>query len=250
MNIASICVYTIIHPARLRSGAALTEKSKWTRIEAAFAKAQGEEEEIVALFTDARDCDVLFAWAPLADVHVGEWTTFSLKGIYALPGRHRKMALTTFVGKKTISPKHIRPYVPCQTPAFVLEAASRPAKWSYVLEDFEEGKKTLKMHQARERSRELRAAKIREAGDFVRCEVCRFDFAIQYPGVGDGFIEVHHRAPLAERAPEGGTTKLEDLALVCANCHRMLHRSEVISIDDLRAIVGSSDSSDPSTERA
>ena len=62
------------------------------------------------------------------------------------------------------------------------------------------------------------------------------DFAVEYPGVGDGFIEVHHRAPLADRAPEGSKTKLEDLALVCANCHRMLHRNELISIDGLRAI--------------
>jgi hypothetical protein len=236
VNLAPISVYTIIHPAKLRSGTGLTEKTKWTRIEAAFAQAQREGEEVVALFADARRCDLLFAWAPLADVRVGEKTTFSLKGVYALPGRHHKTALTTFVGKKAISPKHIRPYVPCQTPAFLVEATSHPTKWSYTLEDFEEGQKTLKVHQSRERSRELRAAKILEAGDLVHCEVCGFDFAVEYPGVGDGFIEVHHRAPLADRAPEGSKTKLEDLALVCANCHRMLHRNELISIDGLRAI--------------
>jgi len=111
--------------------------------------------------------------------------------------------------------------VPCQTPAFLVEASSRPTAWTYAVEDFEEGRRILKVHEARERSREARAAKIREAGDLVRCEVCGFDFGVQYLGVGRGFIEVHHRAGLSRRAPSGGTTTLADVALV-ANCHRML----------------------------
>jgi len=245
MNLAPISVYTIIHPARLRAGVPLNEKTKWTRIEEAFHKARREGDEVVVLFTDARECDVLFAWAPLADVRVGDETTFSLKGVFALPGRHRKTGLTTFVGKKPISPKHIRPYVPCETPSFLVEAATHPKRWTYSLEDFEEGRQVLKAHLARERSRELRAAKIREAGDVLRCEVCAFDFGAKYPGVGDGFIEVHHRTSLADRAPAGGTTKLEELALVCANCHRMLHRRESTTIDSLRNTVLSSHEAAP-----
>lgn len=243
MNLARICVYTIIHPARLEEharkgcGVPLSEKTKWSRIEVALKDAQRDGDEIVVLFTDARRCDVLFAWAPLADVRVGETTDFRLKGVYALPGNHRKTALTSFVGKKPISSKHIRPYLPCETPAFAVQAAGNPTPWTYTLEDFAEGRRVLRLHQARERSRELRAAKLREAGDLVRCEVCEFDFAVRYPGVGDGFIEVHHREPLADRGTDGGATKLEDLALVCANCHRMLHRSERISIHELRDIV-------------
>lgn len=69
MNLAPISVYTIIHPARLRAGVPLTEKTKWTRIEDAFHKARQEGDEVVVLFTDARECDVLFAWR--------RWRTFA-----------------------------------------------------------------------------------------------------------------------------------------------------------------------------
>ena len=55
------------------------------------------------------------------------------------------------------------------------------------------------------------------------CEVCRFDFAIHYGDYGKGFIECHHTQPL-ETLPEGHQTHLDDLALVCSNCHRMIHR--------------------------
>ncbi|MET7850510.1 HNH endonuclease [Streptomyces avermitilis] len=41
--------------------------------------------------------------------------------------------------------------------------------------------------------------------------------------LGDGYIEVHHRLPFHI---SGVTeTRIADLALLCANCHRMCHRS-------------------------
>jgi 5-methylcytosine-specific restriction enzyme A len=42
--------------------------------------------------------------------------------------------------------------------------------------------------------------------------------------LGEGFIECHHRSPLSELDKPTKTT-LDDLALVCSNCHSMLHRS-------------------------
>jgi 5-methylcytosine-specific restriction protein A len=36
-------------------------------------------------------------------------------------------------------------------------------------------------------------------------------------------IEAHHILPLAQAGAT--TTRLADLALVCSNCHRMLHRA-------------------------
>jgi putative restriction endonuclease len=34
---------------------------------------------------------------------------------------------------------------------------------------------------------------------------------------------------------DGDTTRLEDLALLCANCHRMIHRaSPWLSVEELR----------------
>jgi hypothetical protein len=80
----------------------------------------------------------------------------------------------------------------------------------------------------RERERELRAAKIREAQRSRRglvCELkgCGFDFAATYGQVCDGFAHVHHKRPLA-RLTRATKTKLSDLAIVCANCHAMIHR--------------------------
>jgi 5-methylcytosine-specific restriction protein A len=53
--------------------------------------------------------------------------------------------------------------------------------------------------------------------------ICGFDFAIKYGDLGAGFIEAHHILPLAAGP---ATTRLPDLALVCSNCHRMLHRAK------------------------
>jgi predicted HNH restriction endonuclease len=89
-----------------------------------------------------------------------------------------------------------------------------------------EGKKLLKLHITRERNSSLVTEKKRlvklEFGTLA-CSVCSFDFGCQYGEHGDGFIECHHTKPLSERSVEE-ETRLEDLALVCANCHRTLHR--------------------------
>ncbi|UJV43210.1 HNH endonuclease [Streptomyces sp. AMCC400023] len=77
----------------------------------------------------------------------------------------------------------------------------------------------------RERNKPLRDRKIQTALEegSLRCEVCSFDFTAAYGELGDGYIEVHHRLPLHI---SGVTeTQIADLALLCANCHRMCHRS-------------------------
>jgi len=55
----------------------------------------------------------------------------------------------------------------------------------------------------------------------IKCECCEFDFLAVYGELGEKFIECHHKVHVSsgERI-----TKIEDLALVCSNCHRMLHR--------------------------
>jgi predicted HNH restriction endonuclease len=88
-----------------------------------------------------------------------------------------------------------------------------------------EGDFKVRSHRQRERSRELvtmaKAVFKKQNQGRLFCEVCDFDFGETY-GAPE-FIEVHHRIPLRDLKP-GAKTKLSDLALVCANCHRMLHR--------------------------
>ncbi|WP_369281118.1 HNH endonuclease [Streptomyces sp. AC04842] len=88
-----------------------------------------------------------------------------------------------------------------------------------------EGRLLMRRHRARERNKGLRKKKIAsvlQRGGSLACEACGFDFEEVYGDRGAGYIECHHVVPLHEA--EEGRTKLTDLALICANCHRMIHR--------------------------
>ena len=102
-----------------------------------------------------------------------------------------------------------------------------------------EGRELLKTHRTRERNRALVLRKKRlvlyEQGRLV-CEVCDFDFATAYGQRGIGFAECHHTEPISESVI-GRRTRLSELAVVCANCHRMLHRQPWLSVSALRQAV-------------
>lgn len=93
------------------------------------------------------------------------------------------------------------------------------------LEGVDEGGLSTRQHLVRERDRGLRKRKVdsvRKAGKPIECEACGFDFGSVYGEHGRDYCEVHHRVPLHQ---SGQTmTKLDDLAILCANCHRMIHR--------------------------
>jgi len=95
-------------------------------------------------------------------------------------------------------------------------------------EGFPEGKKKLSLHEKRERNSSLIKIVKQEAFrkyQKLECQCCGFDFEKTYGEWGREFIEGHHTKPVSELDPEGGDeTKKEDIALVCSNCHRMLHR--------------------------
>lgn len=90
----------------------------------------------------------------------------------------------------------------------------------------------------RERDQGLRKKKlesVQEAGGTIACEACGFDFGKVYGERGEGYIEVHHVNPLHVTGPT--ETSLEDLALVCANCHRMCHRGKWITPAEVVGII-------------
>jgi hypothetical protein len=71
----------------------------------------------------------------------------------------------------------------------------------------------------------------------LKCEVGDFDFAEVYGELGDQFAECHHTKPVA-KMKAGEKTKQSDLSIVCANCHRMLHRGrDLLSIEGLKAVL-------------
>jgi 5-methylcytosine-specific restriction endonuclease McrA len=105
-----------------------------------------------------------------------------------------------------------------------------------------EGRLQLVEHFRRERNREIIKAKKQQVLHMtgrLTCEVCSFDFERIYGRLGRGFCEVHHKIPLAEVDIEV-TTALEDLAILCANCHRMVHRTNPFkSLEELKQLVTS-----------
>lgn len=106
----------------------------------------------------------------------------------------------------------------------------------------DETKRRLSLHYRIDRNRAIRQAKVdlvaRSRGELV-CENCSFDFGKKYGQRGVGFIEVHHRTPLAILLPNT-ITCLDDLVLLCANCHRVVHRfAPLISPGELAATTSS-----------
>ncbi|PSU83749.1 HNH endonuclease [Photobacterium phosphoreum] len=91
-----------------------------------------------------------------------------------------------------------------------------------------EGNPRLLAHIKRERNQKLVQAKkkqvLEETGSLA-CEVCGFDFKHVYGELGADFCEVHHLKKLAD-AEKQIETSLLDLAIVCSNCHRVIHRTK------------------------
>ncbi len=106
-----------------------------------------------------------------------------------------------------------------------------------------EGNSTLATHMRYERNtsliKKIKTKAIKE-NKMLNCEVCGFSFLGTYGHIGHGFIEAHHIKPLSERVGEQ-VTKSSDIALVCSNCHRMLHREGSISILKLKQIIEKKD---------
>ena len=88
----------------------------------------------------------------------------------------------------------------------------------------------LRSHKPREQNRTPVKKRIDRATaehGGLTCEARELDFRATYGTLSDGFIECHHTVPVSELTP-GRQTKVGDLALLCANCHRMHHRVKTV----------------------
>lgn len=126
----------------------------------------------------------------------------------------------------------------CHLHGGVEKSKSTPSEgWS---DEAYEGSVLLRVHQQYERNARLVAAKkkavLADTGDLL-CEVCGFSFVKVYGERGRGFIECHHVTPLSHLRKKA-RTRVTDLVLVCANCHRMLHRGfDFLGIAQLKQTV-------------
>ena len=79
----------------------------------------------------------------------------------------------------------------------------------------------------------------------LTCQACGFNFTAAYGKLAEGYIECHHLNPISERPAREWTqqitTSIEDVRVLCANCHRVVHRFKpALSIDTLIAAIGKS----------
>ena len=91
-----------------------------------------------------------------------------------------------------------------------------------------EGERRLRTHFQIERKSWLvreKKARFREEHGRLFCEVCRTDLESKYGACWDErAIEAHHIRPLSG-LDEPKVTELSDLILICATCHRLVHRT-------------------------
>ncbi len=106
--------------------------------------------------------------------------------------------------------------------------------------EFPEGKLVERKHKARERnSKVIDVAKNNFKSQHGRlfCKVCGFDFEENYGGLGMDFIEGHHTLPVSAME-DNHKTRPDDIAIVCSNCHRMLHkRRPWLELNELKKII-------------
>ena len=106
--------------------------------------------------------------------------------------------------------------------------------------NFPEGKEKFKKHRSLERdtsiSKKAKEHRLDQVGE-LRCDVCEFSFSETYGEHGTGFIEAHHTTPIPELGGQR-KTKIGEIALVCSNCHKMLHSGvRLLSIEELKEII-------------
>ena len=75
-----------------------------------------------------------------------------------------------------------------------------------------------------ERDQKARQAALKYHGN--QCKVCDIDMSKVYGEIAEGFIHIHHLAPLHTLKKQHSPDPKTDLIPVCPNCHAMLHRRD------------------------
>lgn len=91
--------------------------------------------------------------------------------------------------------------------------------------EFKEGRVLTKLHKTRERNKSLRKKlinKLKKSNE-LNCEMCGVEPKANLGEFGLRMFECHHIIPISEAVRE--KTKLSELSLLCANCHRLIHAS-------------------------
>ena len=168
-----------------------------------------------------------------------KWRFWNLNdvGYVTFSGRGRtENEIQTVISEfKAFEASMAKPGATSDAPAETFKAARET---SDVL--LEEGgrRRVIRQEVKREsKNRELKKNEVLAKTGALACEVCGFDFFLAYGECGKGFCEVHHLIPISTQSSRR-TPRLNELAVICANCHRMIHRKDrCLEIAELKQIV-------------
>jgi 5-methylcytosine-specific restriction protein A len=81
-----------------------------------------------------------------------------------------------------------------------------------------------RVHLRTERPSSSKIKRIKKKLGFI-CQACMFNFEETYGNLGREYIEAHHLVPISD-LKKGEKRKVTeyDFAVLCSNCHRMIHR--------------------------
>ncbi|MBI2387009.1 MAG: HNH endonuclease [Elusimicrobia bacterium] len=91
--------------------------------------------------------------------------------------------------------------------------------------EFVEGRIVTQNHKRRERNPQVRRQllKVRWSKGRLACDMCLEQSKSAEPSFEDAGFEAHHLVPVSMAMER--KTRLSDIALLCASCHRLLHRA-------------------------
>ncbi|MCQ1779118.1 HNH endonuclease [Neorhizobium galegae] len=110
----------------------------------------------------------------------------------------------------------------------LMELASPPLSEEDL--EFSEGKPEWKLHLVRERHTGVRANLLKaRAATGIFCEICGATGNHLDKNIRNAMFEVHHATkPMSDGERK---TTLKDLALLCVNCHRLIHKLVAVKGD-------------------
>lgn len=103
-----------------------------------------------------------------------------------------------------------------------------------------EGRMLTRVHAYKERDRKFAAMAKKhyktKNGGKLWCVACDLKPESLYDDKGERCIEAHHKIPIEELQPDS-ITRVDDMAMVCASCHRVIHsRKPCLTIEEVRAL--------------
>ncbi|MDP1729720.1 MAG: hypothetical protein Q8L54_00790, partial [Devosia sp.] len=104
-----------------------------------------------------------------------------------------------------------------------------------------EGRLLARIHVYKERDRDFakraRSFYRNKQGGVLVCQACGLEPVPFYGSRGEISIEIHHKTPVSELQPDS-ITVVDDVAVLCASCHRVVHSEDpCLGVDELHGII-------------